>query len=220
MDDLSRRFINQYQGGFPICERPYARAAEELETNEETLIHCLSKLLESGVLSRFGPLYNAINMGGGLTLAAMRVPEQDFSHVAIQVNSFPEVAHNYQRNHDLNMWFVIATETPQALQDTLIAIEQVTDLQVYNFPKLQTFYLGLWLELDTLGHVSTKSFEYPKDHEYDKTWGSEAIDELDRKIIEVTQTGLPLLSTPYQKIANDLGCTLSTLISHLQKDVG
>lgn len=214
MDDLSRRFINQYQGGFPICEHPYARVAAELDTDEEALIHCLSNLLSSGLLSRFGPLYNALNMGGGLTLAALSAPEEDFAQVTLQVNSFPEVAHNYQRVHDLNMWFVIATETPQALHDTITAIEQTTGLRVYNFPKLQTFYLGLWLELDELGRVSTKSFEQGESQENAKTW---QLDELDRNIIEATQTGLPLVSSPYQQIASELDCSVNTLISRMQQ---
>lgn len=210
MDNLGRQFINQYQGGFPICERPYAGVAEELGTTEGQLLHCIKSLLDSSVLSRFGPLYNAINMGGDLTLAALCVPEQDFDRVAAQVNSFPEVAHNYQRDHDLNMWFVIATETPQALQDTLVAIEQATALRVYNFPKLQTFYLGLWLAIDPLDQVSTRSFEYTN------ASGVDALDEIDRKIIEATQTGLPLIPCPYEQIAQEVGCTTSTLINRMQ----
>ena len=211
MDELSRQFINRYQGGFPISEKPYAQVAMELGTGEEKLIHCISKLLESGELSRFGPLYDASNMGGGLTLAALVVPEQDFDHVAIQVNSFPEVAHNYRRDHKLNMWFVIATESPEALQDTIIAIEQATALRVYNFPKQHTFYLGLWLTLDRLGQVSTRSFEYAK------AQGVDSIDDLDRKIIEATQTGLPLIPDPYEQTASETGCHRTTLMTRMRR---
>lgn len=83
------------------------------------------------------------NWGGGLTLAAMRIPEADFERVTRQINSFDEVAHNYRREHDLNMWFVLATETQDALQNTINAIEDTTGYPVYNMPKEQEFHVHL-----------------------------------------------------------------------------
>ena len=83
----------------------------------------------------------------GLTLAAMRIPEDDFDPVANQVNAFPEVAHNYRRNHAFNMWFVLATETPEAIDETLERIEKETGYPVYNFPKEEGFFIGLKFEV-------------------------------------------------------------------------
>src|SRR5512134_1629353 len=110
MDALDRRIVNGLQGGFPVSERPYRGAAAALGIGEDELIQRLSKLLDSGILSRFGPLYDAERMGGAVTLAAMSVPDERFEEVAGIVNGFPEVAHNYARDHRLNMWFVVATE--------------------------------------------------------------------------------------------------------------
>lgn len=147
LDVLDRRIVNRLQDGFPICERPYAVVAEELQTDEATLMARIDALLEQGVLSRFGPMYHAEQLGGGLTLAAMRVPPADFERVAAQVNAFPEVAHNYERDHELNMWFVLATETPQAITGTIRAIEQATGYPVYNMPKREEFFVGLKFEV-------------------------------------------------------------------------
>ena len=143
MDELSRQFINRYQGGFPIEEQPFAKIAAELGTDTDSLIGTVRELLDEGILSRFGPLYDASSMGGSITLAALSVPDERYDEIAELVNSLPEVAHNYQREHELNMWFVIATETPELLQQAIGRIEQNANLPVYNFPKLQTFYLGL-----------------------------------------------------------------------------
>jgi DNA-binding Lrp family transcriptional regulator len=73
----------------------------------------------------------------------MSIPEDDFETVAETVNAFPEVAHNYRRDHDMNMWFVLATETPDALQAVIDGIEQQTGLKVFNMPKLEEFHVGL-----------------------------------------------------------------------------
>lgn len=147
LDALDRRIVNRLQDGFPICERPFAAVAEELETDEDILIARVDALLERGVLSRFGPMYHAERLGGGLTLAAMSIPPEAFERVAAQVNAFPEVAHNYERDHELNMWFVLATETPERIPAVIRAIEAATGYAVYDMPKREEFFVGLKFEV-------------------------------------------------------------------------
>ncbi len=147
MDVVDRRIVNGLQGGFPIAERPFAEAAAKLDLTEDVLIARLGRLLAEGHLSRFGPLYNAERLGGAVTLAAMAVPEAEFDRVAAAVNAHPEVAHNYARDHALNMWFVISTDRPQHIDETIEAIEAETGLTVYEMPKLEEFTIGLRFEL-------------------------------------------------------------------------
>ncbi len=143
LDATDRKIINGLQGGFPASEYPFRDAASKLDLDQESLIERLDRLLVGGVLSRFGPMYNAENLGGAVTLCAMQVPQLVFDEVAEQVNQHREVAHNYERGHALNMWFVIATETPQEIAAVIAMIESETGLKVYDFPKSQEFYVGL-----------------------------------------------------------------------------
>ena len=145
MDAVDRTIVNALQGGFPVSERPYAEVAAQLDLTEDELIRRLDALLENGTLTRFGPMYHAERLGGALTLAAMKIPAADFERVAGIVNGFPEVAHNYAREHPLNMWFVLATETPERISEVIGAIERATGYEVYNMPKLEEFYVGLRL---------------------------------------------------------------------------
>lgn len=147
LDALDRRIINRLQDGFPICERPFDVVANELGTDEADLIARVDALLQRGVLSRFGPMYHAERLGGGLTLAAMQVPAEDFDRVADQVNSFPEIAHNYARDHELNMWFVLATEAPERLATVIRSIEQATGYPVFDMPKREEFFVELKFEV-------------------------------------------------------------------------
>lgn len=146
MDSVDRLIINSLQGGFPLCERPYAAAAEAIGLDEDTLLARLEHLLATHTLTRFGPLYHAERLGGATCLCAMAVPEPDFETVAEQVNGFDEVAHNYARDHRFNMWFVIATEHEEQVADVIKAIERVTALRVFALPKLEEFYVGLRFE--------------------------------------------------------------------------
>lgn len=147
MDKLNLEIINKLQYGFPICENPYATAAKDLKIDEETLISRLKGMLEEKTLSRFGPLFHAEYLGGALSLAAMAIPEDEFESVATTVNAMPEIAHNYQRTHELNMWFVIATEIPEQLAHIIKDIEEQTGFPVYNMPKQEEFYIGFYLDL-------------------------------------------------------------------------
>lgn len=141
-----RALINRLQDGIPIAERPFAAIAAEFGLTEDEVVGRVRAYLDAGVLTRFGPLFNAERLGGGLTLAALAVPEEDLDRVAAIVNGFPEVAHNYARGHALSMWFVVATGAPERVGAVLAEIEVATGLPVHDFPKLNEYFLNLRFE--------------------------------------------------------------------------
>ncbi len=143
LDATDRKIINALQGGFPVCERPFAAAAERLGLEENNLLERITRLKETGVLSRFGPMYNAEAMGGAFCLCAMAVPGKRFDEVVAQVNAHPEVAHNYERDHDLNVWFVLGSDDPARIEDVIGEIGNETGLEVHAFPKEHEFFIGL-----------------------------------------------------------------------------
>jgi DNA-binding Lrp family transcriptional regulator len=142
LDETDRHIVNALQDGFPLTPRPYAEAARRMGLTENDLIARLKRLLDSGAITRFGPMFDAAAMGGAFCLCAMAVPTERFDTVVIQVNAHPEVAHNYERAHRLNMWFVLATETPEGIEAAAQAIEAETGLKVLRFPKEQEFFVG------------------------------------------------------------------------------
>ena len=142
LDDIDRRIVNALQEGFPLSPRPYAEAAQRLGLSEDDLISRLKHLVETRAITRFGPFLDAAAMGGAFCLCAMAVPAERFEAVMIQVNARPEVAHNYERAHRLNMWFVLATETPEGIGQVAREIEGETGLKVLLFPKEREFFVG------------------------------------------------------------------------------
>jgi DNA-binding Lrp family transcriptional regulator len=145
MDALDRAIVNRLQDGFPLCERPYEAVAGELGCGEDELLARLDRLLNDRVLTRFGPMYHAERLGGGLSLVAMKIPPGDFERVAEIVNAMPEVAHNYAREHAFNMWFVLATETPEGQRAALDRIEHETGYPAYSMPKIREYFVELKL---------------------------------------------------------------------------
>ncbi len=143
MDETDRLIINSLQGNFPISDQPYLEVAQQLGISEDELLSRLQTMLDSRTLTRFGPMYDIQKLGGSFSLCAIRVPAERFEEVTEIVNAFPEVAHNYERDHEFNMWYVLATESPEQIIQTNQAIEARTGLKVYNMPKIQEFFVGL-----------------------------------------------------------------------------
>ena len=145
MDDIDRAIVNGLQGGFPLCPRPFAVVSQKLGLEEKEFLERLRSLLEAGVLTRFGPMYDAERLGGAFTLCAMRVAAADFARVAALVNAHPEVAHNYEREHRFNMWFVLATGSAADTQRIVAAIERETGCAVMQLPRLEEYFVELRL---------------------------------------------------------------------------
>ncbi len=142
LDTTDRAILNRMQDDLPLTTYPYADIAIELGISETELLSRLTRMKDDRVITRFGPFFDAAAMGGAFCLCAMAVPPENFETVLTKVNAHPEVAHNYERTHRLNMWFVLATETPEGIEATAEAIERETGIEVLCFPKLQEFFIG------------------------------------------------------------------------------
>ena len=143
MDEVDMAIVTRLQRGIPVSERPHRDIAAELNLTEAELIERIGSLIDRGVLTRFGPLFQVERLGGAYTLAAIQVPEHDYDRVADLVNAFPEVAHNYRREHAFNMWFVVAAASLADVKRVLFEIERDSTYPVFEFPKLREYFVNL-----------------------------------------------------------------------------
>ncbi|HMN75340.1 MAG TPA: AsnC family transcriptional regulator [Burkholderiaceae bacterium] len=145
MDATDALLIRRLHGDFSLSDTPFADVGAELGLAEADVLARLRRMLAEGVLSRFGPLFQIERAGGQFVLAALQVPEDRFDAVAGIVNALPEVAHNYRREHALNMWFVLACTSPDEARKACARIEAATGLHVFAFPKEKEFFVELRL---------------------------------------------------------------------------
>lgn len=142
LDATDRVILDLLQDGFPVGPHPFAMVAEEIGLTEADLLARLARMKAERIITRFGPFFDAEAMGGAFCLCAMAVPPADFENVMTKVNERPEVAHNYERDHRLNMWFVLATESGEEIEAVATSLERETGLRVLRFPKLREFFIG------------------------------------------------------------------------------
>ena len=221
LDRLDRAVVNAFQGGFPVVEEPFEPAAAALrergvDVGADELLERVRKLDEEGVLTRFGALVDAQEIGGAATLVAMHAPEERFDEVAEQVNAHREVAHNYEREHPhLNMWFVVSVADPEEVERVLREIEAETGQETYNLPKQREFRVEAKFLLE--GPISDGDVDLsglgPDVEPVDRG----TLTPAERDLVVEIQDGLPVTATPYADVAEELGVDTEWVLRTLRR---
>jgi len=146
MNDLDRKLLDAFQRDFPMVPEPYAEIADRLGTDEDTVLQALAGLGDAGVLSRVGAVFRPGAVGHS-TLAAMAVPAGRLEEVAELVSGFDAVNHNYEREHRLNLWFVVTARDGDGVEKVLGEIESLTGIKVLDLPMLDDYHLDLGFDL-------------------------------------------------------------------------
>ena len=208
LDRLDRAIVNAFQGGFPVVERPFEPAARALrergvDVDAAELCERIGRLDEDGVLSRFGALINAEEIGGTATLVATHAPADRFEEVVEAINDRREVAHNYERDHPhLNVWFVVSVADPGRVREVLDAIEAETGQRTYDMPKRREFRVEAKFPVESPladGDVDLSSLG-PDVPPTDRA----SLSSAERDLVLAIQDGLPITETPYRDVADEL----------------
>ena len=203
---LEFRLLNDFQRDFPLCPAPFAELAARLGVGERTVIGGLEKLRREGKISRVGAVFAPKRIGAS-TLAAMAVPPEQLEAVAVAVNRFPEVNHNYEREHRYNLWFVVTAGSEGRLQATLGAIEKAAGYPLLALPLLEEFHIDLGFPLhgNAAKQVATAHAVQPQ----------APIGEEERRLVSVLQEGLPLFMRPFALIAERIGASENEVMSRI-----
>lgn len=146
LSPLDLQLLNTFQHNFPLVAEPYKEMAEQLGITELALLTRLKQFQDSGVVSRVGAVFKPRRVGIS-TLAAVSVPEDDIERVAALVNTYPEVNHNYEREHSINLWFVVTAANEQRLEKVLKEIEQKSGISVHKMPMVEDYHIDLGFPL-------------------------------------------------------------------------
>ncbi|WP_206485685.1 Lrp/AsnC family transcriptional regulator [Thalassotalea sp. G2M2-11] len=144
---LQQQIINRYQKGFPLVAQPYKAIAKELAVTEQQVLLAIESLDQHGALSRVGAVFDH-KKAGASTLAAMAVSPQQLDKVAAIVNQFEQVNHNYEREHEYNLWFVVTASDSDALEQVLQEIELLTGLSILVLPMEASYHIDLGFNID------------------------------------------------------------------------
>ena len=198
---LELTLLNHWQRGFPLDREPFAAIGRCVGVDASAVLAHYARLQDQGSFSRIGAVF-APGAGGASLLAAMAVPPDAVEAVAHAVNRFPEVNHNYEREHRYNLWFVVTAGSPGRLQATLSAMAKTAGYPVTALSMLKEFQPGDGL--DRGGRVVPGET------------GMTRLDEVGRRLLMILQEGLPLFIRPYSILASRLGCDEDELLERIR----
>lgn len=141
-----RRIVNLLQKEFPVCSDPFGELAKTLELDKKYLIQRVQALQKKGFIRRLGAVVNHKKVGAS-TLASLKVAHHRIDEVAKIVNEYPQVNHNYLREHRFNLWFVVTAADPQHLSIILTEIENRTGCEMIVMPMVRGFFIDTAFKL-------------------------------------------------------------------------
>jgi DNA-binding Lrp family transcriptional regulator len=144
---LEQRLLNDFQRNMPLSATPFGDMAEQLGVSEDEILQTFERLQRDGVISRIGPVFRP-NRVGVSTLAAMAIPDDELECVARIISAFPEVNHNYEREHEFNLWFVVTASSEEHLDIVLHEIEQHAEYPLMSLPMLEDYFIDLGFDLN------------------------------------------------------------------------
>jgi len=208
IDPLDKQLLNDIQWTFPLSDRPYLEIATKHGLSEEDVMRRISLMKRSGLIRQINAIFDTRKLGYKSALVAFAVKKQKLGTVAQEVNKHPGVSHNYERDHEFNMWFTLAVPPDGDLKKDL---EQMASLEgVIKFrllPTLKLYKIGVKLDMvnsdpskltpdDNIKTLDQKKFE---------------LTSRDKEFIRELQKDLDVSTRPFDNSAKNLGITLDEL---------
>ena len=211
---LDYRLLNDFQRNFPLCPAPFAELAARLGVAEGAVLRMLEQLRRDGKIARVGAVFAPKRIGAS-TLAAMAVAPEKLRSVAETISRFPEVNHNYEREHRYNLWFVVIAGSEGRLQAALGAIEQAAGYPMLKLPLVQEYHIDLGFPLD--GQGEKRLAPVPPFTPVTPFTPPTPLGELERRLVMALQEGLPLFIRPFQILASRVGCDESEVLERISR---
>jgi DNA-binding Lrp family transcriptional regulator len=198
LNERERFVLNHLQGNFPVKEAPFEELEARWDIPAGDIINTVKQLERNNFLSRFGAVINTRALGGDSRLAALRAEPDELEDVARHLNEYRTVTHNYARDHELNLWFVLSADDEAKIDRTLEQLENELDRSVYNLPKITEYYVGLRFQFHEDGDVTTRNIP---DQLIDDSRKEPSPSAEKQRLIRVIQDGIPIESHPFRTIA-------------------
>ncbi|MFZ1076098.1 MAG: Lrp/AsnC family transcriptional regulator [Nitrosotalea sp.] len=204
MDKMDKEILNEIQWTFPLVPRPYSDIAKKFQISDEELMQRLRALKEAGIVRQLSAIFDTRRLGYKSALVAMAIDADKLDNIANQVNKHPGVSHNYERNHEYNLWFTLAVPPGSDLKSEIDKFSKLQGInKVRMLPTIKLFKIGVKLEMVDEKKAEVKPVEEKKKIREVKFVATEE----DKRYIRELQKDLEITERPFLKAAQNLGIT-------------
>lgn len=214
LDNIDKQILNDIQWTFPLVERPFLELAKEYHITEEQVIERIKKLKDIGIIRQISAIFDTRKLGYKSALVAFAVKENKIEDVANEINKHPGVSHNYERNHEYNLWFTLAVPPYGDMKVDLEKMALLDGVLKYRvLPTLKMYKIGV--KLDMVNDDAEKP--NPSDDVKNLETKAEKISELDREYIRQLQKDIEIVKEPFKIITENLGIPSIDLFNKIKE---
>jgi DNA-binding Lrp family transcriptional regulator len=219
MDTLDKEILNEIQWIFPLVSKPYHEIAKKFDISTDVVKKRLTNLKQTGILRQLSAIFDTRRLGYKSSLVALEIEPDQLDYVAHQINRHPGVSHNYERNHQFNLWFTLAVPPGFDLKtevDKFSKLEGIKKIRL--LPTIQLFKIGVKLDM-----IDEKKHDVKPTEEKKKINNVKFVPtEKDKEFIRELQKDLEIVDRPFLNTAQKLGITEEELFQKLKhyEDIG
>jgi len=214
---MKAELLSIIQKRFPLVAKPFAVIAEELGTDEETIIRLITEEKNNKIIRQISPIFDTKRLGYSSSLVSFKVKREDIGTAVEIINSHPGVSHNYEREHTFNIWFTLAVDPDSKLglkKTVEILAEEANAVEYIMLPTLKLFKISV--KLNTTGKDAKKEKVVKPNKK------SIELTPLYYRVIALAQNDIPIVSEPFKATVDELGLSYDeffTILNEL-KDAG
>ncbi len=214
LDNIDKQILNDIQWAFPLAVRPFLELAKKYNVSEDEIIQRIKILKDTGIIRQISAIFDTRKLGYKSALVAFAVDKNKIDNVANEINKHPGVSHNYERNHEYNVWFTLAIPPDGDLKadlDKMAALDGVLKYRV--LPTLKMYKIGV--KLDMVNDDPEKP--NPDDDVKNLETKSEKISGMDKEYIRQLQKDIEIIKEPFKTIAENLRISSSELFNKIKE---
>jgi DNA-binding Lrp family transcriptional regulator len=107
-EELTNTLLSLIQKEFPLTKKPFLELANKLDISEDEVLDILKEQKNNSIIRQISPIFDTKRLGYKSSLVAFKISKNKIDEAVKIINSHPGISHNYERNHDFNIWFTIA----------------------------------------------------------------------------------------------------------------
>lgn len=214
LDVIDKQILNDIQWSFPLVERPFLEMANKYHLTEDEVLNRIQRLKDIGIIRQISAIFDTRKLGYKSALVAFSVDNKNTDYVANEINKHPGVSHNYERNHEYNIWFTLAVPPDADMKadlDKMASLDGVVKYRV--LPTLKMYKIGV--KLDMVNADAEKPT--PTDSVKKMEGKTEKISETDKEYIRQLQKDIEIIKEPFKSITNSLGVSLEELFNKVKE---
>ena len=209
---MREEILSRIQKKFPLVARPFEVIANELGIKEDDVLQILQEEKSKNIIRQTSAIFDTKRLGYKSSLVAFKISQDKLSDAVKIINSHPGISHNYERNHDFNVWFTLAVapDSILGLENTIEILAKLTKADDYiMLPTLKLFKISV--KLNTTGKDDKKEKVKKVEHK------ELELSELHHQVIRKAQYDIEMLSEPFKKIIEELNIDYETFFSILNE---